>query len=223
MKITLLTSKFLALVILFAFSACSDKEEYIGPSVTNESVFTLPFFVLNDAGQMPSSENELVYESRLKNPVIAPDGHQLTWGEFGTVTGKAEAICRDNGVEVQLSLSGLIPNGVYTMWDVIFEAPGVDPADPILGIDGLGASGKGDGTDNFFVASPTGTAQITMLSPGGDLSMISNVSMGKCPLTDNFEWHVVGAYHMDGNTYGPDLGPIGTSVEQFGFIFQNLN
>ena len=42
-------------------------------------------------------------------------------------------------------------------------------------------------------------------------------------LTDNFEWHLVGAYHIDGRVYGPDLGPDGTVAEQFGFIHRNGN
>ena len=31
---------------------------------------------------------------------------------------------------------------------------------------------------------------------------------------------VVGAYHLDGQTHGATLGPDGTAVEQFGFIFK---
>jgi hypothetical protein len=31
---------------------------------------------------------------------------------------------------------------------------------------------------------------------------------------------VVGAYHIDGQSHGPSLGPDGTEVEQFGFIFK---
>ncbi|PHN07460.1 hypothetical protein [Flavilitoribacter nigricans] len=223
MKTSFFKSAVFAVLSLVILSACSDKDEYVGPTETNDSVITIPFFVRNDANEMPSSATDLIYESRLKNPVNAPDGHQLTWGEFSTVSGVAEAICRENGIEVQLSLSGLIPNGVYTIWNVLFEAPGMDPTDPILGLDALGAAGKGDGSDSKFVASATGEAQITIHSPGGDLSMVSNITIGNCPLTDNFEWHVVGAYHIDGQTYGPDLGPIGTGVEQFGFIFKNQN
>jgi hypothetical protein len=45
-------------------------------------------------------------------------------------------------------------------------------------------------------------------------------SIGACALTDEFEWHVVGAYHIDGQSHGPSLGPDGTAVEQFGFIFK---
>lgn len=223
MKTAYLKTAVFAIISLVFLAACSEEKEYVGPSTTNETVITIPFFVENDNREMPTALDDLIYENRLHNPVTAPDGRQLTWAEFGTVQGKAEAICRENGVEVALSLSGLIPNGVYTIWNVVFEAPGMDPTDPILGLDGLGAAGKGDGSDNAFVASATGEAQITMLSPGGDLSMLSNIPMGQCPLTDNFEWHVVGAYHMDGQTYGGDLGPVGTGVEQFGFIFKNSN
>jgi len=32
--------------------------------------------------------------------------------------------------------------------------------------------------------------------------------------------HVVGAYHIDGQSHGASIGPDGTAVEQFGFIFK---
>ena len=118
-------------------------------------------------------------------------------------------------------MSGLIPDGVYTIWNVVFDSPGMDPAQEMLGIDGVGAAGIGDGSDNSLVASSEGKAEITITSPGGTLSMMG--TMGNCPLTDNFEWHVVGSYHMDGKTYGPDLGPDGTVAEQFAFVFLREN
>ncbi len=91
----------------------------------------------------------------------------------------------------------------------------------MFNITGIGAAGKGDGSDNTFVAGPDGTAEITTISPGGALSMFGEI--GNCGLTDQFEWHVVAAYHIDGKTYGADLGPDGTVVEQFGFIFTRDN
>ena len=62
---------------------------------------------------------------------------------------------------------------------------------------------------------------LSSVSPGQQLSMFGEI--GHCGLTDEFEWHVVGTYHIDGKTYGPDLGPDGTVAEQFGFIFRNQN
>jgi hypothetical protein len=45
--------------------------------------------------------------------------------------------------------------------------------------------------------------------------------IGECALTDEFEYLVIGAYHMDGQTSGPGLGPAGTAVEQFAFSLKS--
>lgn len=223
MKTNLLKSALLSLFAIALLSSCSEEDNYVGPSTSTDAIITVPFFALNAAGETPSDPTDLVYEIRKQNPVIAPDGHQLTFAEFSSVRGRADIQCQTNAVEVELSLTGLIPNGVYTIWNVVFDDPGMDPTDPMLGLDGLGAAGKGDGSDNAFTASATGKATITVRSPGGNLSMVQNTPMGDCPLTENFEWHVVGAYHIDGKTHGSNLGPDGTAIEQFGFIFKNAN
>ena len=222
MKTYFVKASLVVMMALVAFSSCSnDDDEFIGPSEVNDVAVAVPFFTINEDGQMPSAADQLIYEIRNQAPITAPDGHQLTWGEFSTVQGAADVQCKENGVQVALDLTGLIPNGVYTIWNAVFDEPGMDPTAEMLSVDGLGAAGIGDGTDNAFTASSSGTASITFTSPGGALSMLSNTDLGTCPLTDNFEWHVIGAYHMDNNTYGPLLGPDGTVVEQFGFIFKN--
>jgi len=66
-------------------------------------------------------------------------------------------------------------------------------------------------------ASADGKGKITAITPASDLSMAGTI--GGCVLTDEYEWHVAGAYHLDDKSHGPDLGPDGTAVEQFGFIF----
>lgn len=38
---------------------------------------------------------------------------------------------------------------------------------------------------------------------------------------EEFEWHLVGLYHIDSKTYGPVRGPEGTHAEQFAFIFKD--
>ena len=209
----------LALSILLP--ACSDDDEAANPGTTIDQVTPVPFFVQTEDDQLPSEDDQLLYEIRKDLPVLAPDGHHLTWGEFKKVTGTCEVECTEAGVKVTLKLNGLIPRGVYTIWNVVFDAPGMDPAQEMLGIDGVGAAGAGDGSDNSFVASADGRAEIAMTSPGGPLSMLGTIE--DCPLTDNFEWHVVGTYHLDGKTYGPDLGPDGTVAEQFAFVFLREN
>ena len=210
-----------ALAMCLALTSCSDDNEptTVTPIVSekNNEVVAVPFFVENAAGEMPSDPSELIYESRKKNPVISPDGRHITWGEFASVRGEVEVECTEEGTAVSMKLSGLIPYGTYTIWNVIFDDPGIDPTHPMLGLEGLGAGGMGDGSDNSFLANGAGEAEIAMVTPGGDLSMVG--AIGNCALTDNFEFHVVGAYHIDGKVYGPDLGPDGTVTEQFGFVF----
>ena len=221
MKASFFKASVFAVTVAALLTNCTnDDDDFTGPSAINDTAITVPFFTINENGQIPTAADELIYEIRKQEPVLAPDGHHLTWGEFSTVKGKAEVKCKGNGVEATLELSGLIPNGVYTIWNVVFDAPGVDPTDPMLGLEGMGAAGIGDGSDNAFTASNQGTASITIFSPGGPLSVVSNTNLGNCPLTENFEWHIVGGYHMDGQTHGPVLGPDGTAIEQFGFIFK---
>ncbi|MBX2874813.1 MAG: hypothetical protein KTR30_22000 [Saprospiraceae bacterium] len=225
MKTSILnSSKMVAIVALamtFIFASCSKDDDVQGPTATNDQAINIPFFVQTADGQMPSDPADLLYETRKQNPLLAPDGHQITWGEFSAVKGQVVAECTDQGTKVTLNLTGLIPNGVYTIWNLSFEAPGFDPTAEMLGVDGLGAAGKGDGSDNAFTASASGTGSISFTSPGGDLSLFG--SIGACSLVDNFEWHVAGAYHADGLTYGPIIGPDGTYAEQFGFAFVKGN
>ena len=205
-------------LIIVGFSSCSDDDEGANPGTTSNQIITVPFFVETVNKEMPSSGDQLLYETRNHEPIIAPDGKHLTWADFSTVTGSVVVDCVPEGARIGLNLKGLIPDGVYTIWNVTFEEPGMDPSQEMLSIDGLGAGGKGDGSDNYFTASATGTASISMVTPEGPLSMLGTI--GACPLTDNFEWHIIGTYHIDGKTYGPDLGPDGTVAEQFGFIFK---
>ena len=207
------------------FVSCSDDEIILVEpplaSATSDQLVNIPFFVLTADGNMPSNPDDLLYDARMKNPVLAPDGHQVTWAEYSAVRGSINVDCTEAGVKVNFRVTGLIPDGVYTAWNISVKAPGFDPAAEMFNITGIGAAGKGDGSDNTFVAGPDGTAELTTISKGGPLSMIGE--MAHCPLDGQFEWHVVVAYHIDGKTYGGNIGPDGTVVEQFGFIFQHGN
>ena len=115
-----------------------------------------------------------------------------------------------------LHLSRLIPRGVYTIWNVVFKEPGFEPT--FANLIGLGALGVPSGTQNVFRASASGEGAVSAITEAGALSMKG--SIGACAPNDEFEWHVVGAYHLDGQSHGASLGPDGTAVEQFGFIFK---
>ncbi|GAC1476856.1 MAG: hypothetical protein NVS1B4_18490 [Gemmatimonadaceae bacterium] len=157
----------------------------------------------------------LVYESRKGNALRAPDGHQLTLGEFLMAKGTASLECEKNGTEAEVHVSGLVPNGVYTIWTVTWKSPGFDGTDKNL--IGVGSLGPRNGSQNAFRATANGKGEVEAVIPAGPLSMFGSV--GACVLTSEFETHIVGVYHMDGKSYGPDLGPDGTLAEQFGAVF----
>ena len=206
------------------YTACSEKEtKKVQPVVLNGVPKTVLLFVEDENQQSLSDPNSLVYEARRHSQVSAPDGHQLSLAEFSRVKGRAEVSCTDNGTLVKIELSGLVPNGVYTIWNVTLKAPGLDPeaASEMHNIIGKGALGDGHGTQNIIVASKDGKGSVSALTPEGPLSMVGKI--GACSLTDEFEYRLLGALHLDGKTYGPDMGPEGTVVEQFSFIFTNDN
>ncbi|HEY2929054.1 hypothetical protein [Piscinibacter sp.] len=182
----------------------------------NDSIVHVPFFIVDAGGQPPTASDTLLFEVRKHNPIVAPDGHQVTLAEFNAVQGSASVKCVTQGTHVTLHLTNLIPNGIYTIWNLVFKAPGFDPS--FSNLIGLGALGSPDGAQNSFRASASGEGSVSAITGAGNLSMVG--SIGACALTDEFEWHVVGAYHLDGQTHGATLGPDGTAVEQFGFIFK---
>lgn len=137
-------------------------------------------------------------EFGLLNPVLAPDGHQLTWGEYSQVQGQASLRCGPNGTHVVIHLSGLIPKGVYTIWVFTF-------AEGVAGSVGAGALGAPDGSQSSFVASASGKGTIAVHHPAGELS--AKGSVDSC-LFDEYSFHLVGAYHLDGETYGPVPAPL---------------
>ncbi|HEV8660351.1 MAG TPA: hypothetical protein VGS96_17220, partial [Thermoanaerobaculia bacterium] len=70
---------------------------------------------------------------------------------------------------------------------------------------------------NVVKATSAGDAELTVTSRPGSLSILGRIT--DCWVADEYELHIVGAYHIDGRAHGPTPGPDGTFVEQFGFIF----
>lgn len=216
-----ITRWMLVMTLFVVGVACENGDTEIKlPSIASSEIVTVPFFVQDESGQTPVSDNDLVFEVRLNNPVLDASGDQITWGEFNSVKGKVDVMCNPDGFTVELKLTGLIPNGVYTIWNVTFKDGGIDPTAEMMNIRGLGCLGVDDGTENHFIASAEGEGTISAFTPApASLSMMGDIKA--CPIADEIEFHIVGAYHMDNKTWGPQLGPDGTAVEQFAFIFKN--
>ena len=143
--------------------------------------------------------------------VIAPDGHAVTLNEFHMVSGWADVKCINSGTHVVVHLQGLIPNGVYTLWAMRFNS--ANPGPP----DGVGALGAPDGSGNVLKVNSEGTADLSVIMPGGNLSIFG--SLPNC-WSSTYKVMVAGAYHLDRQTHGSSPGGSGgfsTYVLQFGF------
>lgn len=197
------------------------------PETTTDELVPLHFFVRTHDGEEidPATIDPTIclITDLGRKTLIKPDGSRITWAEWSKVKGQLDVACTEDGTKITLRLTGLIPNGVYTVWNVTFKAPGFTgefdgPGLP-SNVKAFGPVGINDGSESKFVASASGEGTITAITPPGALGTVGEI--GACALIDELEWHVVGLYHSDGNTHGPERGPDGTHAEQFAFIFKN--
>ncbi len=210
----------LAAAMALALSAASSRAQ--APLRNDVSVPNLAQ-VSDVNGNLPASGDTLLYDKRPcqpgdpLTPIIAPDGHQVTFGEWTAVAGEAAVKCITEGSHVVVHLSGLIPNGQYSCWVVAFDPPGFDGT--LNNAFTFGPLGLQDGSQNPFVADAEGDGQISGILPPGPMSIIDKRPFDGC-LTDEFEFHVAVAYHIDGMTHGPTPGPVCTWAVQRAFMFK---
>lgn len=142
------------------------------------------------------------------DPVLGPDGHHFTLGEWQQVAGTAQIERMPDGTQLTIDVTGLVPNGVYTVWGAYFDDPpfNFDPFLPNFPDNiGLGAVGTNDGSDARFDADDNGTATFSVLMPPGPLSMSGDAPLWALDGVSNFA--LVTMYHIDGQTYGTVPGP----------------
>src|SRR5438046_2214255 len=72
----------------------------------------------------PIADTTLLWNNRGHTPIMAPDGHQVTLAEFISVAGKGKVVYTSQGADITIDLRGLIPNGLYSMWILVFKRPG---------------------------------------------------------------------------------------------------
>lgn len=160
-----------------------------------------------------------IFEFRQGNAIYAPGSgknrRQLTLKDYMQANGSIYVKCTiQQGTRTAMHLNGLVPGGVYTVW---LAKP--DPGDMSKTL-GVGALGKGDGSENHFTADQSGEADIAAFTPGGALSTFGTIS--DCWLTGEPIVQVAGVYHIDGKTHGPVIGPDGTYAAQFAFVFAQM-
>lgn len=200
-----------------------------GEIAKSENVIPVHHFVRDHKDDEPSpkpDDNDEIVERREGNPVdegtVADehDGHWLSWGEFSDITGEIKVECVDGGTSVKLEVDGLVPGGLHTGWNLVFEEPGFNDtrnlAEAFENLTGVGPLGADDGSESVFRADENGRGELEATTPGGELGTRGTIK--DCAL-DEFEWHVVGDLKLDGETYGSSPGPAGKHVEQFAFVF----
>src|SRR5712691_2380995 len=106
----------------------------------------------------------------VKAPVLAPDGHQVTWGEFRRATGTADVSCQAAGTKVHIRFENLLPSGIYTGWLVFFEPPGFK-AKLFDALTGMAPIGPSDGSASKFVADAKGAAVFDVVVPPGAVTV----------------------------------------------------
>ncbi len=121
----------------------------------------------------------------------------MTLGRWLRHQGTGTYTCVDGIGTLELSFSGLVPNGVYTMWHAFMAMPPTQPFSGTLDLP-LGAR---DGSESVFLADEDGNAEfVHSFTPGLEMSDVWTTSM----LAIN--------YHSDGKTYGALPGAFGLTA-----------
>ena len=121
----------------------------------------------------------------------------MTLGEWLKHQGTGTYSFRDGVGSLDLNFSGLVPNGVYTMWHAFMAMPPTEPFSGSLDLP-LGAR---DGSESVFRADANGNAVFShSFTPGLEMSDVWTTSM----LAIN--------YHSDGKTYQALPGDFGLNA-----------
>lgn len=121
----------------------------------------------------------------------------FTLGEWLKHQGTGTYTCSDGVGKLDLNLSGLVPNGVYTLWHAFMAIPAPVPFTGTLDVP-LGAR---DGSESVFTADANGNARFTQ-------------SFKPClQMSDTWTTSLLAInYHSDGKTYGGHPGKFGLNA-----------
>lgn len=129
----------------------------------------------------------------------------MTLNEWKAARGTAQISCSNGVTNYQLEFSGLIPNGVYTLWNLILKKP-QRPTDKLsFANDFLGMGALKDGESNILIASAEGDAEAELSVDAGALSMFGTTPA--CAITETDGFVIVLDYHINQQTYGGTPGP----------------
>ena len=134
------------------------------------------------------------FNAEAVGPFAKGESTGLTLGQWLRHQGKGSYSCEGGEGKIDISFSGLVPNGVYTMWHAFMALPPPVPFTGTLDVP-LGAR---DGSESEFIADANGTAAfVHTFTPCLQMSDVWTTSM----LAIN--------WHSDGKTYGGHPGQFG--------------
>ena len=188
------------------------------PPVRSDEVSTIFTSVITDVNGNPINFSTPpatpLYTAALGTPLLAPDGHQITWGEWLQGALSTESVvsvkCIQKGTHVTIEVTDLIPNALYSVWIFTIVAPGSPlSAGALPNLTGQGG--------NAFITDATGAGSFNTIAPAGPLSISGTIPA--C-LLDNAVFVIQLAYHSDGQLYGGVPGPAGVTLDHINFVFQ---
>ena len=215
------------LISLFAVTGCiKEMEKSYSGGNTDSTLTNLSRPLIIELVQMvlqiedmnmkaPIEDTTLLWNNRGHTPIMAPDGHQVTLAEFISVAGKGKVVYTSRGADITIELRGLIPNGLYSMWILVFKRPGFHGNfDNLIGNGALALTTSWG--NNTFTAFPSGTASLSATIHAQTLSVFGSV--GNC-LCSEYEIHLMGDYHSNNLIRNGTAGDPGFWITQFFFPF----
>ena len=137
------------------------------------------------------------FDSKAVGPYPKGRALGMTLGQWLKHRGKGIYTYSDGTGRLELKFTGLVPNGVYTMWHAFMPATPPEPFTGTLDLP-LGAS---DGSESVFRADEDGMATfVHTFKPGLQFSDVWTNAI----LAIN--------YHSDGKTWGGDPGKFGLNA-----------
>ena len=165
----------------------------------------------------PTASDELLYTpSSVSDPnsdlvaILAPDDHHMTFGEWQKAEGSATVSCDGSTTKYSMEFTGLIPDGVYTIWNFVLNKKKSPGSAIDFDTDFIGAGALKSGNSNIMVASASGDAQLEVEVNPGTMSMFGTLPSCVPSVAPGFV--LIINYHIDGQTHGGFPGPDNTDV-----------
>ncbi len=121
----------------------------------------------------------------------------MTLGTWLGASGSGRYVCEGGEGHINVTFSGLVPDGVYTMWH-FFMTP--TPTEPFIGTFDLPV-GALDGSQSVFTADADGNAVF-------ERTLASCLQLTGSQLASGLALN----WHSDGQTYGPLPGDFGLNA-----------